>query len=72
MFIFYPDVWIITQLHCSQWLLSIRAVHDMKFLIEVIILLIMTSDHGVCLEEQLNNGCNYHTYVERLVVVVEK
>ena len=44
----------------------------MKFLIEVIILLIMTSDHGVCLEEQLNNGCNYHTYVERLVLVVEK
>ena len=44
----------------------------MKFLIVVIILLIMTSDHCVCLEEQLNNGCNYHTYVERLVVVLEK
>ena len=25
---------------------------------------------SLCLEEQLNNGCNYHTYEERLVVAV--
>ena len=47
MFIFYPDVWIITQLHCSQWLLSIRALYGPEFLIVVITMLIMTSDHCV-------------------------
>ena len=73
MFIFSPDVLIppgiITNLHCSsQWLLSIRARHTRHAILYTVFncgnYIVDYDKRSLCfrpgLEEQLNNGCNYH------------